>query len=59
MSALSAEGHDTAKLKARHARLDNDLHSEERKPLPDQAMIVTLKKRKLMLKDELARIEKV
>lgn len=57
MSGLNTEGHDMAKLKARHAQLDTALHSEENKPLPDQVAIAILKKKKLMLKDELARLQ--
>ena len=59
MSETISECHEAAKLKARHAQLDNALHAEENKPLPDPLALASLKKKKLHLKDELARLESV
>lgn len=55
---MSAD-HDIEQLKAQHAALELALDSEERKPLPDELSIGELKKRKLMIKDEIARLEHV
>ncbi len=41
-------------LKARHAQLENAIEAEVRRPSPDTAQIVTLKRQKLRIKDELA-----
>ena len=59
MSAMTSECHEATKLKARHAQLDNALHAEENKPLPDPLALASLKKKKLLLKDELMRLESV
>ncbi len=56
MSGQTIDGQETARLRARHAKLENALLAEESKLQPDQAAIATLKKQKLRLKDELARI---
>jgi hypothetical protein len=40
-------------LEARHAELDRLLHEEEARPLPDSAMLASLKKRKLRVKEEM------
>ncbi len=48
-----------ASLKARHAELEEALSQENARPLPDTATIADLKKRKLMIKDELARLSVV
>ena len=45
-----------ASLKARHAELEEALSQENARPLPDAATIADLKKRKLRIKDELARL---
>ncbi len=45
-----------ASLKARHAELEEALTQEHARPLPDAATIADLKKRKLRIKDELARL---
>lgn len=59
MGQLMTECHDALKLKARHAKLENALHAEEAKPLPDPLAVAVIKKQKLHLKDELARLERV
>ena len=43
-------------LKARHAELDMALSQEISRPMPDTATIADLKKRKLRIKDELAKL---
>jgi uncharacterized protein YdcH (DUF465 family) len=47
-----ASAHFTS-LKTRHAQLDAQIHTEERRPAPDSALLARLKKEKLRLKDEL------
>ncbi len=44
-------------LKARHAELDMALSKENSRPMPDAVIIADLKKRKLRIKDELARLQ--
>lgn len=46
-----------AHLRQEHAALDAEIAAIEARPLPDQIAIRRLKKRKLWLKDEIARIE--
>ena len=41
-------------LKARHAQLEHAIEAEVRRPSPDTSQIVTLKRQKLRIKDELA-----
>ncbi len=43
-------------LKARHAEIEAQLHAEESRPAQDKAKIQQLKKEKLTLKDELAKL---
>jgi hypothetical protein len=45
-----------ATLNARHAQLDERLTAEEARPFPDAAIIATLKKTKLQIKDALSRV---
>ena len=45
-------------LKARHAGLDAEISEETKKPHPDDAAIHALKKEKLRIKDEIARLER-
>lgn len=45
----------TDSLKAKKIEIENILVEEERRPFPDFAMVQQLKKRKLMVKDELQR----
>jgi len=44
-------------LRQRHADLESKLSAEENRPFPDETLIVTLKKKKLILKDEIMREE--
>ncbi len=48
---------NAASLKARHAELEEALDIETDRPLPDQVAIKDIKKQKLRIKDELARLE--
>ncbi len=41
-------------LKARHADLESAIEAESRRPSPNTAQIVTLKRQKLRIKDEIA-----
>jgi hypothetical protein len=43
-------------LQAKHAKLERDLSHEESRPAPDAPIVATLKKEKLRIKDELARM---
>lgn len=53
---LSARAEALAK---RHALVDRYLADEMRRPLPNDAVLRNLKRRKLQLKDEIARIDEV
>jgi len=44
-------------LKQRHASLDTVIAEEEIRPLPDDIVIHDLKRQKLAIKDEIARLE--
>ena len=44
-------------LKAKHRELEAELSEENQRPLPDAATTQSLKRRKLLIKDELARLE--
>jgi len=49
--------HETADLpalEARHAALEQEIHDEEARPLPDQAHLTELKREKLKIKEEIA-----
>ena len=46
-----------AQLKSEHAELDAALQAVAASPLPDMLVVGRLKRRKLALKDEIARIE--
>lgn len=46
-----------AALQARHAELDARISDEQRRPLPDSARLMALKRRKLRLRDAIARYE--
>ena len=52
-----SEGEQIEILKARHAELEIELTTEEHKIQPDPVAVSTIKKQKLRLKDEMARIE--
>jgi hypothetical protein len=56
MSSQTIEGQESARLRARHAKLEDALLAEESKLQPDDLAIAEIKKQKLRLKDELARI---
>jgi len=43
-------------LRSRHRHLEEVLHGELRRPSPDTLRIAALKKEKLALKDEMARL---
>lgn len=43
-------------LKAKHASLEHAIDQESTRPHPDDDAICSLKKRKLMIKDEIARL---
>ena len=44
------------KLKADHASLETVIFEELHRPLPDDGLIINLKKQKLRIKDEIARL---
>ncbi|HEY9567189.1 MAG TPA: YdcH family protein [Thalassobaculum sp.] len=46
-------------LRTRHAGLHAKLEDEERRPQPDEVTIYDLKRQKLAIKDEIARLERV
>ncbi|HCF24753.1 MULTISPECIES: DUF465 domain-containing protein [unclassified Novosphingobium] len=46
----------TSALQLKHAGLERQIQEEQSRPLPDVAMIQSLKKRKLRIKEELAHI---
>lgn len=45
-----------AALEFKHAGLDRRIEEESHRPMPDSALIATLKKQKLRLKEELERL---
>lgn len=45
-------------LKARHAGLETEISEEAKKPNPDDTALHALKKEKLRIKDEIARLER-
>ena len=50
---MSTDNHIDA-LQNRHAELDRKIDEEEKRPLPDEALIAELKKQKLRVKDEIS-----
>jgi len=52
---MIAEPHLEA-LKEKHAALDHEIYEEEQRPHPDDVRLAKLKKQKLRLKDEMARL---
>ena len=46
-------------LRSQHENLDDQIRQEERRPAPDHLHIRTLKKFKLRLREEIARLEQV
>ena len=47
---------DLACLEAQHAALEREIDDEAHRPLPDQAHLTELKRRKLKVKEEIARM---
>lgn len=43
-------------LESKHARLESMINEESHRPLPDFSVVQTLKKQKLLIKEELERI---
>ncbi len=43
-------------LRSKHAHLERQIDDEMHRPLPDQSVLTRLKREKLRLKDELARL---
>ncbi|MSP50554.1 MAG: DUF465 domain-containing protein [Alphaproteobacteria bacterium] len=48
--------HSLDHLKAKHADLEHELETENRRPHPDDQLIADLKRQKLKVKDEIAEI---
>ena len=42
-------------LQLKHAGIERQLHQEMSRPMPDDAVVQTLKKQKLRIKEEIAR----
>lgn len=53
------ENNHAQALNEKHARLENQIHEEEIRPVPDDARLAELKKAKLKIKDELLSMENV
>lgn len=45
-------------LSTKHASLEAQLQEEFRRPIPDTAMVAIIKRQKLKIKDELARMSR-
>jgi hypothetical protein len=43
-------------LEAKHAVIDQQIHSESHRPMPNAELIATLKKQKLRLKEEMTEL---
>lgn len=52
---MSLQAH-YAVIEEKHHKLEALIHDETHRPLPDLAMLQTLKKQKLLLKEEMERI---
>lgn len=52
---MQSTGHLSA-LAAKHAQLENQISQEHQRPYPDTAALSQLKKEKLRIKEEIARI---
>ncbi len=50
---------DLAVLEARHAALEQEIHDESRRPLPNQTHLTDLKRRKLQIKEQIERMSGV
>jgi hypothetical protein len=44
-------------LRARHARINTEIMVEQQRPLPDSLLLLSLKRIRLQIKDELRRLE--
>ncbi len=53
MASIAGSSHLTA-LQTKHAGIEARLRDEQARPVPDTAMIQSLKKQKLKLKEEIA-----
>ena len=53
---MHTEAHIDA-LSRKHAALDKKIHIEENRPVPDSTILHELKKEKLILKDEIYRMD--
>lgn len=51
-----SEGERIEHLKMKHAELENELNAEKRKLQPDAIAVADIKKRKLVVKDEMERL---
>ena len=51
-----AQHADLAGLEARHAALESEIDDEIHRPLPDQTHLTELKREKLRIKEEIARL---
>lgn len=49
---------DASKLQFKHRQLEEAILNEQRRPAPDETLIVALKKQKLQIKDHLSRISR-
>jgi hypothetical protein len=45
--------HRIESLKSKHAKIDKRLSDESARPLPDETTVLTLKRQKLQIKDEI------
>ncbi len=57
MEVSLAEEARLSALKSEHASLENQIQEELGRPLPDDSLVHTLKKKKLHIKDELASLQ--
>ncbi|MDG1438789.1 MAG: YdcH family protein [Emcibacteraceae bacterium] len=53
---MHSEAHINS-LSQKHAALDEQIHKEESRPVPDSTTLLGLKKEKLVLKDEMSRLQ--
>jgi len=51
-------GNHISSLKDKHAELEHAIELENSRPLPDEMLIQDLKKQKLRIKDEIARVSR-
>lgn len=52
---MNLEAH-VENLNAKHAEIENNIHTEEHRPHPDGLRIMELKRQKLRIKEELERL---